>query len=295
MAGEETAERERAGRPWKAAVRPVRQVRRTLGAVRISAREELIARRMRRRLLAWQRSWPDPPRLPEIGQLDTTVVIPCFNHAPFLPFAVQSLIEQTLDRFDTVFIDDCSRDETGVQLPRLATSLEHRGRVTVLSHDRNRGQAATLNEAIASTTTSLVTVLNDDDWLTPTTLETMIETHRRCHDVVMVGSHSRWFTGDGRPPAESIVGAAPVRLFRPNDVRAFRRPNDLNMTHSGMTMAKSAWEVVGGYRPDVSSRVVPYSDRDFQLRVAALYEVAVIDDALVWWRSDSSVDAGLNS
>lgn len=62
-----------------------------------------------------------------------------------------------------------------------------------------------------------------------------------------------------------------------------------------MTVARSAWEVVGGYRPDVSSRVDPHSDRDFQLRVAALYEVAVIDDPLVWWRSDSSVDAGLNS
>ena len=250
---------------------------------------------MRRRLRAWQQKWPDPPVLPQHARLDTTVVIPCYNHARFLPFAVQSLIEQTLERFDTVLIDDCSSDATSGLLPRLAESLQHRGRVTVASHDTNRGQAATLNEAIASSTTSLVTVLNDDDWLTPTTLETMIATLQRFPDVVMVGSHSQWFTGDGRPPAQSVVEAAPVRRFRPSDLRSLRRPNDLNMTHSGMTVARSAWEVVGGYRPDMSSRVVPYSDRDFQLRVAALYEVAVIDDPLVWWRSDSSVDAGLNS
>lgn len=246
-------------------------------------------------MLAWQATWPDPPVLPKDAQLDTTVILPCYNHASFLPFAVQSLIEQTLERFDTVLVDDCSTDETSRLLPGLAASLRDRGRVTVISHDSNRGQAASLNEAIASSTTPLVTVLNDDDWLTPTTLETMLATHQRFPNVVLVGSHAQWFTGAGRPPAERVVAAAPVRRFLPNDIRTLRWPNDLNMTHSGMTVALAAWNVVGGYRPDVATRVVPFSDRDFQLRVAALYEVAVIDDPLVWWRSDSSVDAGLNS
>jgi hypothetical protein len=67
------------------------------------------------------------------------------------------------------------------------------------------------------------------------------------------------------------------------------------MTHSGMTVLRAAWAVVGGYRSDPRARVVPYSDRDFQLRVASLYPIAVIDEPLVWWRSDSSVDAGVNS
>jgi glycosyltransferase involved in cell wall biosynthesis len=250
---------------------------------------------MRRRLRAWQQKWPDPPVLPQHARLDTTVVLPCYNHASFLPFAVQSLLEQTLERFDTVLVDDCSTDETSRLLPGLAKLLQDRGRVTVLTHDMNRGQAATLNEAIASSTTSLVTVLNDDDWLTPTTLEMMIATHERFRDVVLVGSHSQWFTGAGRPPPESVVGAGQVRRFLPGDLRALRGPIDLNMTHSGMTVARTVWDVVGGYRTNVAARVVPYSDRDFQLRVAALYEVAVIDDPLVWWRSDSSVDAGLNS
>jgi glycosyltransferase involved in cell wall biosynthesis len=250
---------------------------------------------MRRRLRTWQKKWSNPPVLPRPERLDTTVVLPCYNHARFLPFAVQSLVEQTLERFDTVFVDDCSTDETARLLPGLAKSLEDRGRVRVVTHDVNRGQAASLNEAIKLSTTPLVTVLNDDDWLTPTTLESMIGTHQRFPEVVLVGSHSQWFTGAGRPPADSIQGAQQIRRFSPRDMPALRWPNDLNMTHSGMTVARAAWAVVGGYRTHVSARVVPFSDRDFQLRVAALYEVAVIDDPLVWWRSDSSVDAGLNS
>jgi hypothetical protein len=140
-----------------------------------------------------------------------------------------------------------------------------------------------------------VTVLNDDDWLTPTALETVLGTHKAYTDVVLVGSHSRWFTGEGRPPAEKVVADSPVRRFEPANVPALRWPNDLNMTHSGMTVVREAWKVVGGYRADRSTRILPFSDRDFQLRVAALYQVALIDDPLVWWRSDSSVDAGLNS
>lgn len=223
------------------------------------------------------------------------MVVPCYNHARFLPFAVQSLVEQSLQRFDTVLVDDCSPDDTRRLLSGLAESLRDRGDVTVIAHDTNRGQAASLNEAIATATTPLVTVLNDDDWLTPTALEVIIATYERLADVAVVGSHSQWFTGEGRPAAGSVVGDTRVRRFEPSDVRGMRWPSDLNMTHSGMTAALTAWDVVGGYRADVAARVVPFSDRDFQLRVAALYPVAVIDDPLVWWRSDSSVDAGRNS
>lgn len=285
----------RPSRPLSDAVGPVGQVRRTLGAIRISIREHGTAHRMRRRLRDWQRQWPNPPAPPTPDRLDTTVVVPCYNHARFLPFAVQSLREQTLARFDTVLVDDCSTDETRSLLPALAESLRDRGRVAVVEHDTNHGQAATLNEAFSVATTSLVTVLNDDDWLTPTALETMLGAHRALADVVLVGSHSQWFTGEGPPPAEEVVAESPVRTFEPGDLHALRWPNDLNMTHSGMTVAREAWQVVGGYRTDRSARIVPFSDRDFQLRVAALYQVAVIDDPLVWWRSDSSVDAGVNS
>jgi hypothetical protein len=120
---------------------------------------------------------------------------------------------------------------------------------------------------------------------------------RRDPAIALVGTGSRWFEGQGAPPEPPAPGsdATTVTVHRPEDVRALRRPEDLNMTHSGMTLRRSAWELVGGYRSRVGDRLVPFSDRDLQLRVAALYPVAVIDAPLVWWRSDSSVDGGVNS
>jgi hypothetical protein len=59
---------------------------------------------------------------------------------------------------------------------------------------------------------------------------------------------------------------------------------------------KTAWEAVGGYRVAKEQRVVPFSDRDFQLRINAIWPVAVAyETPFSFWRRDASVDGGLNS
>ena len=250
---------------------------------------------MRHRLSEWVDGWPSVPPLPADPPTATTVVVPCYNHAEHLPFAVQSLLEQSLPTFDVVLVDDASSDGTDTLLHGLAETLRPRGEVRVVRHSRNVGQAATLNEAIGMARTSLVTVLNDDDYLVPSALSAVLDTFRSLPHLALVATGSRWFDGFGRPPREEVPGAHRVITYLPETVRAARRPQDLNMTHSGMTVQRAAWQLVGGYRKNVGSRVVPFSDRDLQLRVGALYPVAVIDAPMVWWRSDSSVDAGVNS
>ncbi len=274
-------------------MRPGGQGRRKFGSLGQRARDVLVARRMRKGLAAWGDRRP-LRELDPLADLATTVLLPCYNHAALLPLTVESLLHQTLSTFDSILIDDCSTDGTPALLERLAAQLAVKGRVTVLTHDVNLGQAATLNSAVSLADSDLVSVVNDDDWLTPTALEAAVGAHGQ-QNIALVGCSSRWFSGDGLPPEVSSVGHHPARRLTPRQVRGFRQVNDLNMTHSGMTFRRSAWAAVGGYRSDPGTRIVPFSDRDFQLRVAALYPVALIDAPLVWWRSDSSVDAGLNS
>ena len=249
---------------------------------------------MRTSLRSWGKEVSVSPLQP-LTALETTVLVPCYNHERFLPLMVHSLVQQTVPRFDTVLIDDCSTDGTAGLLEGLSRQLAGRGSVRLIRHDVNRGQAATLNEACGLAETALVSVVNDDDWLTPTALQVALEAHRELGDIAMIGSASRWFTGEGPPPDVSAVPHGLPRRLEPAQVQRFRRVNDLNMTHSGMTVRREAWAAVGGYRSDPAQRVVPFSDRDFQLRIAARYPIALIDAPLVWWRSDSSVDAGLNS
>ena len=278
-------------------MRVEQQARQMVGGWRQRVEESTAQRRMRRRLRAWVALAPSPQPLQISTRVRTTVIIPCYNHAQHLPFAIQSLREQTLGDFDSVFVNDYSSDETDELLPGLADSLRHKGTVTIVRHQRNWGQAAALNAGIRLARTPLITILNDDDWLMPHALKTLVEIFRVTPELGLVGAGSLHFSGLGIPVSrhDTNVELIFTQRWDPSRTRTIRRYSDFNMTHSGMTLSRAAWQSVGGYRSDVKQRIVKFSDRDIQLRIGTLYPIALIDQPLVWWRADSSVDAGLNS
>ncbi len=243
-------------------------------------------------------------RLPTEAPSSVSVVVPCFGHAAFLPDMFESIVAQTRRPNEVIFVDDCSPDATAEILEALVATQKEAagGRFELLTNDRNTGQAASLNRGIAAASSELIMILNDDDYLMHDAVEAMLALFGQHRDVALIGAHCIYFAGQeelAAAPKLSTAYAAPglpLVVHRPEDVAGYRHYNDLNMTHSGSCFLKVAWEVVGGYRPDKKERVVPFSDRDFQLRVNAVWPVAVAyETPFTLWRSDSSVDAGLNS
>ena len=234
-----------------------------------------------------------------------SVVIPCFGHASFLTTALTSIVNQSRLPDEVIAVDDCSPDATGAILKEHLEKLgaSDKVRCSILTNDRNRGQAFSLNRAIAESGSDLVMILNDDDYLVPDAVELMLDLFRRQRDVVLIGGTSVRFTRDDQLtklsetcPAPRAGGMVELSVRMPADVPGYRSYNDLNMTHSGCCFLKSAWKAVGGYNPDKRTRVVPFSDRDFQLRVNALFPVAVCSEVpFSCWRSGSSVDCGRDS
>jgi GT2 family glycosyltransferase len=206
---------------------------------------------------------------------------------------------------EVIAVDDHSPDETGSVLEEQLERLRERGDVhcTLLTNERNRGQAYSLNRAIAEADSDLIMILNDDDYLLPGAIGLMLDLFQRYRDVVLIGGTSLQFTSDAQLTTLSVTGrnahtgeALVLSVRQPADVPGYKRYNDLNMTHSGSCFLKSAWKAVGGYNPDKRTRIVPFSDRDFQLRVNALFPVAVSSEvSFSCWRSGSSVDCGRDS
>lgn len=60
-----------------------------------------------------------------------SVVTPSYNHAQFLPLRVASILNQTLEDFEWIIIDDCSTDGSQEVLREL---VGHDPRVTLLLH-----------------------------------------------------------------------------------------------------------------------------------------------------------------
>lgn len=257
----------------------------------------------RERLLEYRRGLAlrPPAPLPSEPPRTLALVVPCYGHAAYLPAAIESVLAQTRLPDEIVFIDDCSPDATGRILAALESSPPPAasGRLRILANDRNIGQSESLNRAIAATATDAVMVLNDDDYLMHDAVERMLALFRDYPGVALIGANHVRIAGsqalsDAAKLADAYPGVGdPLKVSTPRVAARFRLAGDLPMTHSGMCFLRPAWSGVGGYLADAAERLVPSSDRDFQMRINLAWPVGVARRAcLSFWRSDSSVDAG---
>ena len=94
-----------------------------------------------------------------------TVVIPCFNAAPFLAAALRSALEQGLPPDEIVVVDDGSTDDSAVIAERI------HGPIRVL-RTAHRGIAAARNSGVEASSGAVIAFLDADDLWTPNSLET---------------------------------------------------------------------------------------------------------------------------
>ena len=90
-----------------------------------------------------------------------SILIPCFNAAPWLGAALDSCLAQTWPRCEIILVDDGSSDDS----VRLARAYESRG-VLVLTQP-NRGASAARNAALRSAGGEFIQFLDADDLLAP--------------------------------------------------------------------------------------------------------------------------------
>jgi len=95
--------------------------------------------------------------------VSASVAIVTFNHARYLPDALESALAQTLPGVEVVVVDDGSTDDTPAVLAKYA------GRVRVVRQP-NRGPSAARNAGVAASRGEYVAFLDADDVLAPTKL-----------------------------------------------------------------------------------------------------------------------------
>lgn len=205
-----------------------------------------------------------------------SVLMPSFNHGPYIEQAIRSVWAQTYRPLELVVVDDCSSDQTY----DIANQLRNLSPIpmTVVRNAKNLGICATLNRALSLCHGAWVSILASDDWYAAEKIERQVHEAARlggafgcvhCDSVLVTETGERLgtvYAGSTLPP---MSGEAFLDL-------AYGRANMVAITALIRTdLVRDA----GGFDETLKAE-----DFDFHLRLSKRTRYAFIDEALTYSR-----------
>ena len=178
-----------------------------------------------------------------------SIIIPAFNAAETLGYAVRGLLAQTLQNIEIIIVNDASTDATEATARALADSDE---RIKYVHLDTNVGVNRARNEGLAVATGDYITVHDSDDWSHPRKLAIQIRDLEANPEAV--GGISYW-TRVG-PEMYFVWG------YRP-------QPSFIEVNGSSLLVPRAVMEKLGGWLPDRDS-----GDTEFIMRLQLLGNIA---------------------
>ncbi len=127
---------------------------------------------------AQTQSEPDPaPTRPSAPSAEraplVSVLLTSYNHGRFIGEAIQSVLDQTLEDFELIIVDDASTDDSVAVIESFRDP-----RLRFVRHEKNQGIGPTKNHAFMLARGTYVAILNSDDAWLPEKLEKQIEVFR---------------------------------------------------------------------------------------------------------------------
>lgn len=238
------------------------------------------------------------PNLHVPNKISVGVIITVYGHEKYLQQCMSSLVNQTTSFDEIIIINDNSPDHSNNIIESFVSSFKDITQVKYISNKENIGQSNSINLAAENASSEYLMILNDDDILLPhasAIVRQLINAYPSCQLFgfnAIVGSSddqiNSVFNSEFQNLPQNIASAATIH--KPEESRKIKYINGINMTHTSQTFSKQAWDYCGRYRAKKSERIVYAADRDFQLRVAYLFDILICDFPLSVWRNYSSVD-----
>ena len=114
-----------------------------------------------------------------------SVIVPIFRVEHYIERCVRSLMEQSLDDIEYIFVDDASPDNSMSILERTLNEYPQRTKVKIFRNHHNLGQALARRRGIMEATGEYVIHCDPDDWVEHDMYETLYhEAEERNHDIV---------------------------------------------------------------------------------------------------------------
>lgn len=101
-----------------------------------------------------------------------SVIIPTYNRSSLIKRSIASVLTQSYPKLEIVVVDDASTDQTSSVISKLQKSHPH---LKYYRLEHNSGEVAARNYGIKVATGTLITFLDSDDELTPSSIKSRVE------------------------------------------------------------------------------------------------------------------------
>src|SRR5688572_17975438 len=148
-----------------------------------------------------------------------SVIVPNYNHAPYLAQRIDSVLAQTCQEFELILLDDCSPDASREVMERYR---DHPKVAQIVHNAHNSGSTfKQWDKGIALARGDYVWIAESDDWSEPTQLQVLLDGMRRDPDCVLSYCQTYVVNDEGginwqsrhRALSELVDGASYIREF----------------------------------------------------------------------------------
>lgn len=129
------------------------------------------------------------------GEPLVSVIVPNYNHAPYLRERLDSIYNQTYKNFEVILLDDCSKDESRTILKEYAERYPDK---TICDFNQTNVGRANLqwNKGLAKARGKYIWIAESDDWCELDFLEKLVP--KLEHQSIMIAFARSVFMTDGR-------------------------------------------------------------------------------------------------
>lgn len=206
-----------------------------------------------------------------------SVIMASYNAEKYIACAIESVLKQSISRWELIIADDCSTDSS------YEIALEYSlvdSRISVYRLEYNSGAASARNYAASKSKGSWLAILDADDIYLPEKLEAQLSVISTFDgdDLVLVGCGAYFFSNTDRMARVCIYSEGSVQLK--NELkRSGRFP-----PHSSILYKSDVFQKIGGF----NSCFKRAEDYDLFLRFVEHGEFACVSVPLIRYRLHSS-------
>lgn len=208
-----------------------------------------------------------------------SVIIPLFNKAPYVRKAIESVLNQSLQDFELIVVDDGSTDDSAEIAKKCLTGHSN----ALLLHQENSGVSVARNNGVTASHTHYLCFLDADDWWEPTFLE---EVDRLIEDFPDAGIYGANYTIVNETKHKTRI--APIGLPNGfergyiNYFQAYSKHLGMPLHSSCICIPKNVFTNFGGFPSDITL------GEDFILwvHIALKHKVAFVNKPLSNYNQD---------